>query len=292
MKTKVYFNRIERHYLIIVAVIMCISAGNLFGSGDLYLCYSETIAPVGAQSEIATIIIENAYSDVRVDGVNISKKNMRSAPCKTRETYIIDLLPGRHNLSFLFSDNRFIGESWSASGRQEVAFVVEKGNFYRISYKAIQDGYAGLGGNQGMLMFSVEKYDDYEKKSHIIWRRNDAIANNMSWLPKNEKNFTVEVSDKSKGAIDILTMDYPERLTLKQAQELSPEGWRLPTATELQYLYENREFFGGFEGERYWTLTATASRNNVVAFDDGKMAKANEFDLHSVRYVRDKKTEE
>lgn len=288
MKTKAHFNQVKRDYSIVIAIILFFSAGRLFG-GDLYLCYSETIAPVGAQSEIATIIIENTYGDVRIDGVNISKKNMRSTPCKTREILIIDLLPGKHTLSFLFSDNRFIGESWSASGRQEVAFIVEKGFFYQISYKAIQEGYTGLGGNQGILMFSVEKYDDYEKKSHIIWRRNDAIANNESWRPKAAKAFTIEASDNAKESIDILTMDYPERLTLEQALKLSPEGWRLPTASELQYLYENREIFKNFEGERYWASTPTGLRSNVVAFDSGKITKANEFDLHSVRYVRDKK---
>lgn len=291
MKTKVHFNQIERHYLVIVAVIMCIGAGKLFGSGNLYLCYPETIAPIGAQSEIATIVIENAYSDARIDGINISSKNMRSTPCKTRESIIIDLLPGMHNLSFLFSDNRFIGDSWSASGRQEVAFVVEKGYFYRISYKALHEGYAGLGGNQGILIFAVEKYDNYDKKNHIIWVRKKGVEEKNSWLPKNYKDFTVEVPEKSIGSIDILTMDYPERLTLKQAQELAPEGWRLPSVTELQDLYENRAVLGGFEGERYWTSTIPSARKTVVNFNDGKTVKANEFDLHSVRYVRDKKTE-
>lgn len=63
--------------------------------------------------------------------------------------------------------------------------------------------------------------------------------------------------------------------------------WRLPSREELRYMYENRNRFGCFTPDHYWsssqTRTGLAWNRNFV---NGHETNSNEFYMLRVRLVR------
>ena len=60
------------------------------------------------------------------------------------------------------------------------------------------------------------------------------------------------------GNLEVMTEDLGGNMTwdeaVKACEDLG-DGWRLPTKTELNILYENREKIGGFAITNYWSST-------------------------------------
>ena len=65
------------------------------------------------------------------------------------------------------------------------------------------------------------------------------------------------------------------------------KGWRLPTKDELNVMYQNKDYIGGFAYYLYWSSTETsdydARRQN---FDNGVQSYDNKNYLCNVRAVR------
>jgi len=272
----------------LISILLVCVTGKLFAGGDLYLAYSELVAPIGDQSRIATVVFSKRFDDIRIDGVNLSDNNMRSVSCGIKEDYAVDLLPGKHVVSFTIPGYHSAG---SDEYKDALEIDVEAGNIYKLSYAAVGAGYTPTA-KVVNIMLSFDKYNDYPGKDKVAKARIDAIGGEESWKPKIKNDFVVQATDKIKCGFDIMAMDYPERVTWQNAQGFCPQGWRLPALTELQYMYENKNVIGGFEGTGYWTGEgmdkSSDDRRVVVTFDDGKSKKGDPFDLYSVRYVKDK----
>jgi hypothetical protein len=60
------------------------------------------------------------------------------------------------------------------------------------------------------------------------------------------------------GNLLVAEYDFPDAMNWNDAKEACltlGKGWRLPTKTELNILYKNRNKIGGFSDEFYWSST-------------------------------------
>ena len=69
-----------------------------------------------------------------------------------------------------------------------------------------------------------------------------------------------KIIDKSVkiGNLIIAQNDFPEQMRWSDAKEACKtlgKGWRLPTKTELNILYKNKDKIGGFSDYFYWSST-------------------------------------
>jgi hypothetical protein len=68
------------------------------------------------------------------------------------------------------------------------------------------------------------------------------------------------------GNLLVAQNDFPEQFGWEDAKKVCRalgKGWRLPTKSELNFLYENREKIGGFSRNTYWSLTGDDYRKSV-----------------------------
>jgi hypothetical protein len=63
--------------------------------------------------------------------------------------------------------------------------------------------------------------------------------------------------------------DFPKELNWNDANKACKalgKGWRLPTKTELNLLYENKEKIGGFSNNTYWSATGDDYQKSILWF--------------------------
>jgi hypothetical protein len=66
------------------------------------------------------------------------------------------------------------------------------------------------------------------------------------------------------GNLLVAEYDFPEVMNWDDAKKSCRalgNGWRLPTKTELNILYKNREKIGGFRDDIYWSSTEYDNSN-------------------------------
>ena len=94
------------------------------------------------------------------------------------------------------------------------------------------------------------------------------------------KEIMVEVYPNNLGR-----MDWDE--AVKVCGELG-DGWRLPTKSELNYLYENKDKIGGFKKEYYWSSTEFDDDSSWdQGFYSGFQFHHLKSSISNVRAVRD-----
>jgi len=75
------------------------------------------------------------------------------------------------------------------------------------------------------------------------------------------------------GNLLVAEYDFPEEMKwddAKSACRSLGKGWRLPTKTELNILYKNKDKIGSFENDGYWSSTLYANSNAwFQVFDSG-----------------------
>jgi hypothetical protein len=77
------------------------------------------------------------------------------------------------------------------------------------------------------------------------------------------------------GNLEVAEKDFPDELSWEEANEVCAalgEGWRLPTADEIYFLYQNREEIGGFNmAGVYWTSSQSQGDGSteIMYFSDG-----------------------
>ena len=93
------------------------------------------------------------------------------------------------------------------------------------------------------------------------------------------------------GRLEIAQYDFPEYMTWTQAIKSCKaleSGWRLPTKSELNLLYKNKDEIGGFAPEVYWSRSHIDERNAWAQFfKDGRQKCFENYDhVYLVRAVR------
>ena len=91
--------------------------------------------------------------------------------------------------------------------------------------------------------------------------------------------------------IEVMLIDLPGKYTWPQAIRACPDGWRLPTARELDCMCDQKKRIGGFNGKQYWSSTEDAKKKDKAitrTFNNCKI-KAEDMDhKYTCRCVRDK----
>lgn len=65
--------------------------------------------------------------------------------------------------------------------------------------------------------------------------------------------------------------DFPTELGWKEANKACQalgKGWRLPTQTELKFLYDNKDKIGGFSNSTYWSSTVDEYQKSLLWYQD------------------------
>ena len=92
------------------------------------------------------------------------------------------------------------------------------------------------------------------------------------------------------GKLEVAQFDFPNRLIWNDAKKACTglgNGWRLPTKSELDLLYINKDKIGGFADDFYWS--STESSNNyawLVNFYIGYQDYSDKKYIYNVRAVR------
>lgn len=91
--------------------------------------------------------------------------------------------------------------------------------------------------------------------------------------------------------LEIAQYDFPQGLEWPQAKsacEALGNGWRLPTKSELNVLYQNKDMIGGWKGNSYYS--SEEYDNDFVwrqRFDDGsQLNDGHKYLTNNVRAVR------
>jgi hypothetical protein len=112
----------------------------------------------------------------------------------------------------------------------------------------------------------------YVKDHQIDWENPDYI------------HFTIR-----ERIIEVVIRDLPQQLTWYEACKSCPDGWRLPTAEELQKMCENKNRIPMFNERRYWSSTEkneTDAKN--VTTNDCNIENGSKSSTYPVRCVRNK----
>jgi hypothetical protein len=113
-KEKEIAKRSTKYYLTIMILLCstCIcsipeaSAQKMFLKNPaIFLAYPTDTLPILDQSKVATILTANG---LEVDGVEATKKNMRSANTGLIKACMVDVLPGKHSVKALYKDGKRI----------------------------------------------------------------------------------------------------------------------------------------------------------------------------------------
>jgi len=89
--------------------------------------------------------------------------------------------------------------------------------------------------------------------------------------------------------IEIMDVDFPYKQTWNGALVNCPEGWRLPSKSELQSMCRHKNMIPSFNGKEYWTNEEKGENFISVTTNDCKDESRNATKELSVRYVRDRK---
>lgn len=111
------------------------------------------------------------------------------------------------------------------------------------------------------------------------------------------KNGGVVISENNGHGVVVATKDLANPMEYNQSKSACADlvlngfdNWRLPTKTELNLLYENRNIIGGFDVSYvYWSSTTDGSVNTAwyVDFNDGtKEFGRYDYGTSKVRCVR------
>jgi hypothetical protein len=66
--------------------------------------------------------------------------------------------------------------------------------------------------------------------------------------------------------VEVMVADLPGKYKWSQALRVCPEGWRLPTANELQCICEQKKRVGlEFKGKQYWSSTETKKKDQAIS---------------------------
>jgi hypothetical protein len=91
------------------------------------------------------------------------------------------------------------------------------------------------------------------------------------------------------GRLEVAQYDFPEYMTWSQAVKSCKaleSGWRLPTKSELNLLYKNKDKIGGFGPEVYWSRSDKDEENAWGQSFDGGSSDYYKGNLSPVRAVR------
>lgn len=141
-----------------------------------------------------------------------------------------------------------------------------------------------------MLVFNVKSaslsLEPEPVNTHPDLQRNEQLnpANNPNKLK-------IIYTDKpGKHGIQIKPQDETTLLTFEEANKtLQKQGghWRLPTISELGYLYQQRKQIGGFSDEDYWSATEQDVNSAwIQGFRVGDQDRYNKHSKIKVRAVR------
>jgi hypothetical protein len=79
------------------------------------------------------------------------------------------------------------------------------------------------------------------------------------------------------GRIEVAQYDFPKAIKWDVAREVCQklgEGWRIPTKSELNFLYKNKDKIGGFVKDYYWS---SIEYSNNGQFDKSSKALIKNF---------------
>ena len=98
------------------------------------------------------------------------------------------------------------------------------------------------------------------------------------------------------GRIEVAQYDFPKAMKWDVAREVCQklgEGWRIPTKSEINLLYKNKNKIGGFINDYYWSSKEydaddydNSSKPLVKRFNDGSEMQSWKDDLRYLRAVR------
>ena len=91
------------------------------------------------------------------------------------------------------------------------------------------------------------------------------------------------------GNLEVMTEDLGEMKwgEAKKACKNLGDGWRLPSKSELNLLYKNKEKIGGFANSYYWSSTENDNNNAWKQnFNNGNQNNNNKNNTNYVRPVR------
>ena len=92
------------------------------------------------------------------------------------------------------------------------------------------------------------------------------------------------------GRLEVAQYDLPEYMTWTQAIKSCKaleSGWRLPTKSELNFLYKNKDKIGNFANLTYWSSTEGDYRYGWgQGFHSGKQYGYDKYKYGGVRAVR------
>ena len=99
------------------------------------------------------------------------------------------------------------------------------------------------------------------------------------------------------GRIEVAQYDFPKAMKWDDAREVCKklgEGWRIPTKSEINLLYKNKNKIGGFVNDYYWSSKEyrndnyynKSSKALIKRFYDGDEMPTWKDDLRYLRAVR------
>jgi len=93
------------------------------------------------------------------------------------------------------------------------------------------------------------------------------------------------------GSLEVAQHDFAERLSWENAEKACVHlgsGWRLPSRSELNFLYQNQDQIGGFSQWFYWSSTQTDETAWMRSFRSGSNQFSGKWAENGVRAVRDR----
>ena len=92
------------------------------------------------------------------------------------------------------------------------------------------------------------------------------------------------------GNLEVAQYDFPNKMNLGDAKiacAALAEGWRLPTRSELDTLYQNRVAIGGFSGNYYWSSMESGKNSTwILSIVNGNEVGSDKDDMNYVRVIR------
>jgi hypothetical protein len=84
--------------------------------------------------------------------------------------------------------------------------------------------------------------------------------------PKEQVVIQVPTTSISICGLEVMEADLPGKYKWSQALKACPEGWRLPTANELQCICEQKKRVGlEFKGRQYWSSTESKKKDQAIS---------------------------
>jgi hypothetical protein len=107
--------------------------------------------------------------------------------------------------------------------------------------------------------------------------------------PQNANNasLNIQVSAYTGCGFEIMATDLPGRYRWTTAMRACPQGWRLPTAKELECLCNDKSVIGGFYGKQYWSSDKRSEKRSISrTMNDCETEIEDIEDEYSCRCVR------